>query len=110
MKNSLLVAVISRRTFICFISSNICSGGSDATAWVIASGALAGSTAAPNGDSGTTDVVLADGSEPPITPPLPPPMFTGIELAPVAMPPDPIMWPSSIWRVTTLDDGPPDGP
>lgn len=42
-------------TFICFISSNICSGGREATACEIASGALSGGQGAPYGEtSGTT--------------------------------------------------------
>ena len=36
-------------TFICFMSSNICSGGKLATACVIASGASSGATAGPYG-------------------------------------------------------------
>ena len=39
-----------RLTFICFINSNICSGGKLATALDMASGAFSGSTGSPNGD------------------------------------------------------------
>jgi len=36
-------------TFICFINSNICSGGKLATALATASGAFSGSTGSPYG-------------------------------------------------------------
>ena len=37
------------QSFICFINSNICSGGKLATALLIASGAFSGSTGSPYG-------------------------------------------------------------
>merc|ERR1712227_876665 len=45
------------QAFICCINSNICSGGRDATALLIASGALPLSTAGPKGLSLTGSVI-----------------------------------------------------
>ena len=44
------VGLFWMHSFICFMSSNICSGGRDATAREMASGAFSGSTASPYGE------------------------------------------------------------
>lgn len=49
--------------FICFINSNICSGGKVATALLIASGAFSGSTGSPYGFSTYKLKLLLDDHE-----------------------------------------------